>query len=193
MGQNAATGLKVLGVGLGRTGTTSLSMALEILGYSVIQYDDVRLNSVILGQDPDPGFAIYDDIDAVTDAPSAYFYREILAAYPYCKAILTEREIDSWWKSWKAHHKRKHVSVTYRPTRNLTISVRRMVFGAYEPNEYIYKKRYLEHCKSVLSIESRRLLVMNIITGDGWDQLCPFLGKPIPDVSFPCERSIHHE
>ena len=30
-----------------------------------------------------------------------------------------------------------------------------------------------------------RLLVMDIIAGDGWDKLCPFLGKPVPEAAFP--------
>jgi len=29
------------------------------------------------------------------------------------------------------------------------------------------------------------LLVMNVSAGDGWEKLCPFLGKPIPGVPFP--------
>jgi hypothetical protein len=34
-------------------------------------------------------------------------------------------------------------------------------------------------------IEDNRTLVMNIIEGDGWEKLCPFLNKEIPSVDFP--------
>ena len=37
-----------------------------------------------------------------TDAPTCYFYRELAAAYPKAKVILTVRELESWWKAGRA-------------------------------------------------------------------------------------------
>ena len=48
-------------------------------------------------------FRRYDDVDFVTDLPTAFFYREFLEAYPRGKAILTVRDIDSWWTSVQHH------------------------------------------------------------------------------------------
>ncbi len=30
-----------------------------------------------------------------------------------------------------------------------------------------------------------KLLIMNVVAGDGWETLCPFLNKSIPDIPFP--------
>ena len=72
--------MKILGVGLSRTGTMSLTLALRRLGLKAMHYDRVRLNDILDGSNPDPDFHRYDDVDAVTDIPSAYFYRELLEA-----------------------------------------------------------------------------------------------------------------
>jgi hypothetical protein len=47
----------------------------------------------------------------------------------------------------------------------------------------------MEHNERVQAdIPAHRLLVMNIIEGDGWDKLCPFLGTKIPSLPFPHEN-----
>ena len=74
--------MKILGVGLSKTGTKSLTGALQILGFTTLHNDRERLNRIIFGEDNSPDFRIYDDIHVVTDLPSAYFFRELLLAYP---------------------------------------------------------------------------------------------------------------
>ena len=98
--------MRILGVGLSKTGTTSLHEALQILGYSSLHFDEIRLNDILYGLAKTPDFRRYDDVDAVTDIPSAYFYRELLCAYPQSKAILTLRDPDSWWRSVETHMNR---------------------------------------------------------------------------------------
>ena len=49
-------------------------------------------------------------------------------------------------------------------------------------------KRYVQHNRNVFDAVPRdKLLVMDIAAGDGWDELCAFLGLPRPprNVSFP--------
>ena len=49
-------------------------------------------------------------------------------------------------------------------------------------------ERYIRHTNEVEAYfedQPRRLLVMNITQGDGWDLLCPFLDKSVPDIMFP--------
>ena len=65
--------MKILGVGLSRTGTMSLTIALHKLGFRAIHYDRVRLNDILDGSSRNPDFRRYDDVDAVLDIPSAYF------------------------------------------------------------------------------------------------------------------------
>jgi hypothetical protein len=52
--------------------------------------------------------------------------------------------------------------------------------------EILYKKSFIDHNRRVqYEIANDRLLIMDILGGDGWPALCGFLGRPIPDEPFP--------
>ncbi|NDP43842.1 MAG: hypothetical protein GZ089_14170 [Aromatoleum sp.] len=189
---------------MSKTGTVSLHDALQLLGYSSLHWDRKRLNDVLDGSNPRPDFRRYDDVDAVSDIPTAFFYRELLAAYPEAKAILTLREVDAWWKSIEYHF---NTRAPYRDasmlrelarTRPGALSpaviagevlreqIRNLVFGSPVAREFLYKKRYVEHNERVVvDIPPERLLVMDITAGDGWEKICAFLGVPVPSAPFP--------
>ena len=44
---------------------------------------------------------VYHNADAALDIPANFFWEEILEAFPDCKVILSEREEDSWVKSFE--------------------------------------------------------------------------------------------
>ena len=197
MGKDAEKGLQVLGVGLSRTGTSSLAKALEILGYKTIHFDDECLNDIIFNYTDNFDFRCYDHVDAVLDIPSAYFYDEILTAYPDCKAILTVRDPESWFKAYVAHEARTQDRWNIAKMRKehsdpgpiqwFPIAHRRIVYGSHSVRPYIYKKKYRDHNRHVQQdIDKDRLLVMDIFNGAGWPELCGFLDRPIPDIAFPC-------
>src|SRR5205807_261378 len=105
-----ATGkAKIFGIGLSKTGTTSLANALQILGYNtkdnmgVVKYAAGDLSSVDLD--------IVDAFDAVTDTPVPSFYRELDARYPGSKFILTVRDSDGWLKSCKKQFTQRFAEV----------------------------------------------------------------------------------
>ena len=196
--------MQILGVGLSRTGTKSLTRALEILGFTAIHNDRERLTAILLGVDNTPDFRVYDDVDAVTDLPSAYFFRELLLAYPTAKAILTVRETNSWLNSYRNHARpqklRRFSGIRVRLGNALglqkqqqkwkifryKVAMRNLVYGSVDFHEYLHREKYERHNASVKrEISEDRLLVMNILDGDGWEKLCPFLGVDIPPVHFP--------
>src|SRR5262245_60652711 len=195
--------MKVLGVGYGKTATTSLCEALQLLGFTAIHYDQERLNDILDGSNATPNFRRYDDVDAVTDCPSAYFYRELLEAYPDCKAILTIRDENDWWQSMKRHLTRSHPirkptlwdcitdKVGVRTPREdsydgFQAQVVACTLGPLRPHEFLYRKRFREHNQHVIAeVPSHRLLVMDITAGEGWEKLCPFLDMPMPSRPFP--------
>jgi len=111
--------LKVVGAGFGRTGTYSLTMALEELGYPTLHtqhmYDnyeilDMWTNNVfvqsIQHNNVKMGKTDYDMIaehgyEATTDVPTALYVEEIAEHYPECKFILTTRSSSEvWFRSW---------------------------------------------------------------------------------------------
>jgi hypothetical protein len=195
--------LKVIGAGLSRTGTLSLNMALEQLGFRSLHFDLSRLSDVLDGSNEHPDFRRYDDVDAVTDLPTAFFWRELMEAYPDSKVILTLRNVDDWWVSIQEHFRFHYVPeesrIKHKLGKRFGIAawqegeyrvirrfLRNNVYGSPRPTEFLYKKRYIEHNEHVMACVPReRLLVMDIAAGDGWAPLCAFLDKPVPDCPFP--------
>jgi len=203
--------LKVIGAGLSRTGTRSLCLALETLGFRGIHFDRTRLNDVLDGTNPNPDFRRYDDVDAITDLPSAYFYRDLFLAYPESKVILTVRDTEAWWKSIKVHFNvvapvAENVRIIHRISSKLGWTgkqeefdafrrrLRNYVYGSPVAQEFLYKKKYTQHNEQVIaSIPADRLLIMDVSAGDGWQKLCPFLGAAVPDSPFPHDNMTNYK
>lgn len=194
--------LKVIGAGMSRTGTHSLDAALQQLGMRCIHYDTERLNDIVDGSEPHPNFRRYDDVDAVIDLPASLFFKELADAYPEAKVVLTVREVDEWWRGVKRHFEVNYVAnerllrhrvvqsigVPYRerPEDSFRRVLRQYAYGSTVPSEYLYKKRFIEHNLLVQTlIPAERLLVIDITKGDGWQQLCPFLGLDMMTSPFP--------
>jgi hypothetical protein len=180
---------KIFGIGLSKTGTTSLNKALELLGYT--SWHDPR---ELLGFDEDmnlrlSGFTMTQD--ALTDTTPARFFRELDSRYPNSKFILTTRDVESWLKSCKNFWKINFNSIEDRSTIALTDKLHIDLYNSAKFNKSKFKKGYMDHTQNVLAhFKDRKnnLLVLNISDGDGWDKLCPFLNKPIPSTPFPNEN-----
>lgn len=163
---------KIFGIGLGKTGTTSLCGALTQLGYRT-------LHAHCLG-DLTP-------YDAAADTPIAVAFRELDWSYPNSKFVLTLRDIDQWLASWKKHDaKVRQINQGELPS--WVKSLRRKAFGQWEFEPHVWKATYDLHLSEVVSYFQTReqdLLVLDICAGDGWEKLCPFLNQPVPSSSFP--------
>jgi hypothetical protein len=138
-----------------------------------------------MGSCIEPDFRVYDDFDAVLDLPSAYFFEELMSAYPKARVILTIRDEDAWWKSIRNHFNER--SPIKDPASNpFAWRLRNLVYGSAEANEFCYRKKYREHNERVICrVKPEKLLVMDVAAGAGWRELCPFLGVAVPDTPFP--------
>jgi Sulfotransferase domain len=173
--------LKYLGVGLSRTGTTSVANAMGALGLNVIHWAPERLSDVVEGRTTNPTFRRYDDVDAVLDLPAALFSDELTLAYPGLKLILTIRDEDQWWRSVSQHYRR----VVF-PNGYWRHSESQLAYGSDQVDEFIWRKRYREHNQRIIATTPPdRLLIMDLEKGDGWLTLCNFLGCDAPDYEFP--------
>lgn len=176
---NAKT--KVFGVGLNKTGTTTLGRALEVLGYkNHIGYD---LDALIQFKDQDwvQLFKTIDQFEVFEDWPWPLMYKEIFAVYPNAKFILTVRKSSSVWYESLCKHAMKS-----GPTR-----ARELVYGYSMPQDFPeeHMRFYENHNQSV-----RRFFADNAPEqckevcwedGDGWKEICQFLGCPLPRARFP--------
>ncbi|EJD38233.1 hypothetical protein AURDEDRAFT_116577 [Auricularia subglabra TFB-10046 SS5] len=202
--------IKVIGVGLGRTGTGSTMMALNKLGYKTFHMKEVRTNlkhfsikwpeiykkveaGTITRADWDD---VFGDYTATLDFPAAMFPRELYAVYPNAKYILTVRDDAKKWHASTMSTVAKtnefpfwHLTYLLRPPWAGLLKITDYFWGTFfhgrlkEDGMAIYEA-HNELCKQVIPAD--QLLVFNV--KEGWGPLCAFLGKEVPEGDFPYEN-----
>ena len=191
------TQAKVFGIGLSRTGTKSLSLALHHLGIDVAHFPDDETTFRELAT-ANYQFSILETLDGITDITVAHCYQQLDRCFPGSKFILTVRDQASWLASlerhWAAHpcfHDPKRIG----PEHATHMAVRRLlcmaVFGSYAFDRDQAVDVYEQHVRSVKQYFANRpedLLILDICAGDRWTKLCKFLNKPLPDQAFPYVR-----
>ncbi|ORX53563.1 hypothetical protein DM01DRAFT_1305790 [Hesseltinella vesiculosa] len=220
--------LEVIGCAPGRTGTFSLHLALNRLGYKTHHMKEVGMH----GQDTTawikaydhPGTfgaegwdKVYEGYDAAVDYPTVDFYKgkntgqvtivsstsslELMEVYPNAKLILTIRSPESWYKSvcntiFK-HYLGSEEEFVYPPGQRgqiLRLVTHTAMGGLLRKDRQKLKDEkyicdlYRKHNEEVIkTVPPERLLIMQL--GEGYEKLCPFLGKPIPDEPYPNSNS----
>ncbi|MBI2280246.1 MAG: hypothetical protein HYU68_06110 [Bacteroidetes bacterium] len=168
---------KVFGLGFHKTGTSSLASALHVLGYKVCGEQNKLAENLINGN-----IQTFIDIainyDGFEDDPWHLLYKEMDEAFPNSKFILTDRDVDSWYKSCLNHF--------YEDT----TLIRNFMYGDGRPNgnEENFKNVYLKHQADVIDYFKDRpndFIIINFTKGEGWEKLCPFLGVEIPNIPIP--------
>lgn len=197
--------MKVICTSPAKTGTKSISKALQLLGFTVYNWKEQTFDFLDHwvdvfqnGANPDVK-RVYRKADAVVDMPGKFFFEEILNAFPECKVILSERDEDSWVESL-ANQIRVFNTATFalKPLVLLSPTLKKLffvllafkdaMFGSHDPKStYVFRKRFRVHNDRVKSVVPRdKLLVYNI--KQGWKPLCDFLKCEIPDAPFPHEN-----
>jgi hypothetical protein len=196
--------LSVIGAGLGRTGTLSPKLALERLGLGPCHHmREVFQHPRLLRhwQDAAAGRPVeWEEVLAgyrsTIDWPSTHFWRELAAAYPEAKIILTVRPEAAWWASFSRTIPlllRRHTEVSDPHVRGVlamaTTIVDEQTMDGRPADEATalacYRRRIAEVTAEVVP---ERLLVFDV--AEGWAPLCGFLGLPVPDEPFPRTNSL---
>jgi hypothetical protein len=189
--------LKVIGAGVGRTGTYSLKLAITQLGLGpchhmedVLQNMSVQVPLWAAAAKGHPDWeSIYDGYESAVDWPTACFYRELSAAYPSAKFVLTHRSPESWAQSfsetiYKLIAGRDHAPQEMQAWMAMGV---RVVTKTGFPNGLDMDglmRAFTAHNDAVKSaIPADRLLVYQV--KEGWGPLCAFLGAPVPADPFP--------
>jgi hypothetical protein len=132
-----------------------------------------------------------------TDAPVIAFAHELQECYPEAKVLLVERDTEKWYKSFNdtviANSWNPVLLALTRldpwlvgPMGTMHHKWIRGWMGATSKKEMQEKARpfyeaYNAHVKAITP--EGKLLVYEL--GSGWEPLCEFLGKPVPEVPFP--------
>ncbi len=191
--------MRVVGAGFGRTGTKSLKLALERLGFGPCHHmlevgtnpDQLALwQRVARGERPDWS-EVFRDYGACVDWPSARFWRELAAHYPDAKMILSLRDPDAWFDSGQRTIypvMRDHVEHA-DPERRERMAMAyelivRQTFDERMDDRAHATQVFRDHNAAVRrEIDPERLLVFE--AADGWEPLCRHLGVEVPDEPFP--------
>jgi hypothetical protein len=185
--------LQVIGAGLGRTGTMSLKIALEQLGFrGCYHMSEVIANPAYTGgwieaADGRPDWErVFAGYAATVDYPACTFWRELAAAYPAAKVVLSVRDPDHWFESTQATIFSAAMSsrLAASPAREFFEKTVWRDFGERIGDREFMTAAFERHNAEVQrSIPSDRLLVYEV--AQGWEPLCEFLEAPVPSVPFP--------
>ena len=189
--------VKLIGLGVGRTGTYTLKLAINQLGLGPCHHMEEVLKNmevqVSLWSEAVRGnadwSAIYDGYNSAVDWPTAGFYRELVEQYPSAKYILTERSPESWADSFG--------STIYKLVGGRDKAPEKMHDWLKMVDEVLTKtgfpdgldrdgliNGFIAHNRAVReAVPEDQLLIFQV--KDGWGPLCEFLNVPVPEESFP--------
>jgi hypothetical protein len=194
--------MDVIGAGFGRTGTLSLKLALEQLGFGPCMHmvevlDDTERAALFQrAAEGDAGSLdkALEGYRSTVDWPGTYFWRELVGQHPDAKVILTVRDPQRWYES--AH------GTIFRAAMNAPSEaggaqgvevaavgmVRGLVWdgtfgGRFADRDHAIRV-FEEHNEAVRrEVPADRLLELEV--SEGWEPLCDFLGVPVPEAPFP--------
>lgn len=213
--------IKVIGTGLGRTGTHSLKIALEQLGFGKCYHMVELLNNPAglkhfeeaeRGENTDWD-ALFQGYLSAVDYPVARYYKPLLTKYPDAKVVHTTRDPEAWYESckntifWASKPDAGRIlKMMIRMPFSSTVRKRLPVlkyngklidreFGSDLNNKAEIVKRFKQRDEEIERIVPKdRLLKFNV--KEGWEPLCKFLGVPVPSTPFPksntTEEFIHN-
>jgi hypothetical protein len=160
---------KIFGIGLAKTGTTSLNDAFAILGITSIGCP-TNIPSIRR-------------FDAATDGIVADQFAKLDQVFPNSKFIYTVRDRESWLRSYTRYHGRKQSDSSEHREK-----VKRLYGTSGTDREELLDAydRHEEHVHAYFKERPDDLLVMDICGGRAdWETLCAFLGREVPETDFP--------
>ena len=191
--------IRVIGAGLGRTGTMSLKNALEtLLGgpcyhmtelFNHLEEHTPIWHAAARGEDVDWD-EVFGNYSAAVDEPASPFWRSIADFYPEALIVLSTRDAESWWKSASQTifpvklNPQPDMSPARKAWLEMILDVYKHIYPAGFDTADKAKAGYLEHVASVLKdAPNNRLLVWE--ASQGWEPLCKALDLAVPDEPFP--------
>jgi hypothetical protein len=196
--------LRVIGAGLGRTGTFTLKTALERLGFgpchhmvevlanpAQVPFWNRAADGVLVDWDE-----VFADYQATVDWPGCHFYADLAERYPDAKVILSHRDPERWYESMSETILKSMQMMGFAPGQPVSAD-HPMRFGGVIILEKTFNFDYAKdsviaaferHSAAVRrTIAPERLLEFE--AAQGLEPLCAFLGVGVPDEPFPRTNS----
>jgi hypothetical protein len=192
--------LRVVGAGLGRTGTHSLKLALEqLLGgrchhmAEVFPSDEQRAGwTQAMYGEPVDWDALLGDFVAIVDWPGAAFWRELAAANPDALVLLSVRPADAWFRSasntifvgiedWAAQGDPWMQAFIHGMGERFTDRF-------HDPEAMMAA---FERHNAAVRAEVAPDRLLEWTAADGWAPICERLGVAVPDEPFPSSNTTN--
>lgn len=185
---------KIFCIGMNKTGTTSLHIALGMLGLKSLSWapdDELDLarrhekarqikrditSNINLGVD---ALAGWDGFDAYSDIwPVTNNFEVLDRQYPGSLFIYTEREDAAWIESRKKHAEKNARAVAEGRYQSDFVEI--------DERKWLKEKRvHRERVDQWFAGREQDLLVLRLCDGEGFEGLAPFLGFDVPEFAFP--------
>lgn len=186
---------KVFGIGLSRTGTTSLHAALRQLGYRTVHWREPYTGMLA-------GPLQFFFFDAASDITVSAQFETLAYAFPNAKFIYTTRDIEAWKASIRWHYDAEEPPVVARRLRQFPVTKAAADCPPYEVGadfHWVHASLYTAHATWEAAYEAHdervskffetqpcRLLTVDLTEGrDNWKHVCSFLERSIPKAAFP--------
>ncbi|ORY95844.1 P-loop containing nucleoside triphosphate hydrolase protein [Syncephalastrum racemosum] len=197
--------LQVIGAGFSRTGTDSLRVALNRLGYRTHHMKELHMKecdptasnrfreAYLHPEEPVDWDSLYEGYDAACDVPTVCFLPRLLEKYPDAKVILTDRDPDSWYNSVKRTIYNFHQNVPESApayVKDAQNMAKIFLDGDFGTEKFLedpdaMKAKLVKNSEWVkANVPADRLLVIKVGEGN-YQDLCSFLGKDILDEPYP--------
>jgi hypothetical protein len=171
--------MKVFSSGLQRTGTMSLTRALNELNIPTIQfpkelYEDIH-------------HPIISEYDGFTDFPIPLLYQALDKAYPGSKFIHTIRDEQKWLNSVRWLFSTGSVKFNLQANSHAQ-TFHQAFYGTTLFDEALFLARYRAYNQEAAAYFADRpddFLVIDLTAGEGYEKICPFLGVEVPEAPFP--------
>lgn len=173
---------KVFCIGLNKTGTTSLGVCLQQLGFRHSSFNLALLEEVALGEQ-ERLMAEVQSHDSFDDWPYPLVFELLDQHFPGSRFILSRRSSAERWLDSLAQH-----ALRTRPLEGFRSRI--LCYGHPYPQlaPAAFLARYRAHLDRVRSYFQGRpadLLEVCWEEGSGWREICAFLGCPEPAIPFP--------
>jgi hypothetical protein len=203
--------VKVIGAGFGRTGTMSLKVALETLGFDPCYHmTEVFAHPEHTGfwisawrREPADWDGVLGGYEAAVDWPACTFYEELMERHPDAKVILSVRDPERWYESVRNTIYELSVVIPRHPIYRIGYKlVSFFVFrgsgnvdladeiiwqgtfdGTFEDKHHAIEVFERHNAEVQHRVPKDRLLVYDVKAG--WGPLCEFLGVEEPEEPFP--------
>lgn len=188
-------GLKVVGAGLGRTGSHSLKIALEtVLGgtcYHMVELfprpEHVPMwHGAMVGVEPD-WCAMLDGFTAAVDWPAAAVWQELHRAFPDSVVLLSVRSSpEAWWKSFSEtilSVMRREPPPEMAAWHAMAGDMLRRLTPDYADRDACIAAYEAHNDRVRRTVPAGKLIEWT--PADGWSPICAGLGLPEPAMPFP--------